>query len=151
MQAMMKLPQWSAKAEAKSRTVTEDDVVALATSLKKNGMNCSLLHVDGKWEAEYGDLSFDPGRFSNYSYMVEAVKGAGCEIALELSPFFDYRSPNFHEGVQRGYFIKDAGGRVTGMARWQHGVSGVLDITNPAARSAGTDGLFGVVQVFSPN
>ena len=56
---------------------------------------------------------------------------------MQISPYFDYRSvSNFHEGVSKDLFVKDAGGQVPGLLRWQEGDAvAMLDVSRLAARA----------------
>ena len=56
---------------------------------------------------------------------------------MQLSPFFDYRSvKNFHDGVNKQMFVKDAGGSVPGLTRWQNGPAvAMLDVSLVSSRA----------------
>lgn len=130
-------PHWSAKGLTLKESYSQDDVSEIVTRLKSNKLNCSLLMLDGEWQASRGDLDFDKLRFSNLTDLTELALATCAGIELEVSPYFDYRSvTNFHEGVDRQLFVKDAGGEVPGLTRWKpREAVATLDVSRPSAKA----------------
>ncbi|XP_025108381.1 myogenesis-regulating glycosidase-like isoform X3 [Pomacea canaliculata] len=111
-------PIWSAKELAGTERYNETHIQDFVTKLKTNGMNCSLLVMDGDWQDKHGDLTFDPARFANLANLTELLQTA-CSLSLEVTPYFDYRSvENFHTVVEN-FFVRDDGGRVPGLTRYR--------------------------------
>ena len=130
---MLLNPWWSVPSNNDHNS--QRDVEQMASDIKKHRLNCSTLHLDGKWQNREGDLEFDPSKFSNTTQMLDSIKDAECLLSVSVSPHFDYNSLNFKEGIDRHYFVKDAGGEVPGLTRSRNaGVATVLDVSKPTAR-----------------
>ncbi|XP_041349078.1 myogenesis-regulating glycosidase-like [Gigantopelta aegis] len=131
---MLLNPWWSVHND--NQEISQKDVLDMASNIKKHRLNCSTLDLDGKWQNREGDLDFDPTRFSNTTEMLDFIRGARCNISVSVSPRFDYGSLNFKDGIEKDYFVKDAGGEVPGLTRnHNNGVATVLDVSNPSARA----------------
>ncbi|KAK7101592.1 hypothetical protein V1264_019950 [Littorina saxatilis] len=133
---MFSAPQWSVSGITRKTDYDQEEVKAIISRLKMHKLNCSLLVLDGDWQRSHGDLTFDPARFSNLTNMTDSVHGT-CDLALEVSPYFDYRSlDNFHSGVDKQLFVRDAGGHVPGLTHWQNGAAvAMLDVSRTSSRA----------------
>lgn len=128
-------PHWSTVADSDSFRLNDTVVRNVAESIKRYKLNCSTIEIDGRWEAKFGDLTFDENAFNNISDLVLLFAKANCDISLNVYPFFSFHSTNFIEGMNNEYFVKDTGGTVPALLKWEHGVGAMLDVSNPAARS----------------
>ena len=127
-------PHWSAVADSDEFRLNDTVVYNVAEAIKNNQLNCSTIEIDGKWEHRYGDLTFDKNLFKNMTDLVHSIEDAGCEISLNVYPFFGFHSINFVEGMNREYFVEDTGRTVPALLKWEHGVGAMLDVSNPSAR-----------------
>ncbi|KAL8596716.1 hypothetical protein ACOMHN_045641 [Nucella lapillus] len=133
---MFGFPQWSVSRLSGKADYTQENVLDIVARIKNNGLDCSLLMMDGDWQKSHGDLTFDPSRFTNVTNMTDIIVTT-CSLGLQVSPYFDYRSvTNFHEGVAKELFVKDAGGQVPGLTRWQNGPAvAMLDVSRSTSRT----------------
>lgn len=132
---LMENPHWSTVSGSDSFVLNHTTVQTLADSIYHRKLNCSTVEIDGKWEKRFGDLSFNTQGFDNMTEMVTDVTRAGCNLSLNIYPFFNVHSNNFAEGMQKAYFVRDVGGTVPALLKWEHGVGAMLDVSNPKARN----------------
>lgn len=132
--SFLEYPHWSSVWDSESFTINQTVVQKLATSVHDNNLNCSAIDIDGQWEAKFGDMTFNNVLFDNMTAIVAGVKKAGCNLALNVYPFFNFHSKNFQEGMSKQYFVRDIGESVPALLRWEHGVGAMLDVSNPDAR-----------------
>nr|KAG5704313.1 hypothetical protein BaRGS_012622 [Batillaria attramentaria] len=129
-------PHWSVKGASRQEDYDQQQVSDIVTTIKTHGLNCSVLLLDGEWQGSHGDFDFDSDRFANLTNMTDHALPT-CTIGLEVTPYFDYRSVrNFHEGVDKELFVKDAGGDVPGLTRWSSGgAMAILDVSQATSRA----------------
>lgn len=127
-------PHWSVVANADNYQLNDSVVRQVAEAIQKNKLNCSTMEIDGMWENQFGDLTFNEKTFPNMTDLILQIAAAGCNISLNVYPFFSFHSTNFIEGMNREYFVKDVGGSVPALLKWEHGVGAMVDVSNPAAR-----------------
>lgn len=127
-------PHWSTVSDADTFHINASVVKSVAESIKENQLSCSTIEIDGQWEKKFGDILFDKNAFQNMTDLLLHIAKAECDISLNIYPFFSFQSPNFVEGMHRDYFVKDTGGSVPALLKWEHGVGAMLDVSNPAAR-----------------
>ncbi|KAL4225891.1 hypothetical protein ACF0H5_013879 [Mactra antiquata] len=131
---LLESPHWSTVSDSDNFDLNQTLVESVAESLYKHKLDCSAVEIDGKWEKRFGDLNFNTNSFSNMSGVIAKITKAGCDLSLNIYPFFGVHSVNFPEGLQKGYFVRDVGGTVPALLKWEHGVGAMLDVSNPAAR-----------------
>ena len=124
------------------RNITQDLVVQFSNDIKLFGLDHSLLTISDKWQSSYGDLTFDVDRFPNASAMIDQIKKNGFDVGLWVHPFVNIDAKSFQIGVNKDYFVHDAGGKVAGLTQWWHGpqetkwsngYAAVIDTTKPEA------------------
>lgn len=128
-------PIWSTQGEAKTMEISDTDLEGLLKRIKQAELNCSSIELDGKWEAHQGDLEFDSKKFPNISKLAQVAKQEGCGLSLIINPYISYTSRSFGECLQKGYFLKGAGGNVPGFINIENTIAAMLDVSNPTARS----------------
>ncbi|GFS16110.1 hypothetical protein ElyMa_001464600 [Elysia marginata] len=132
---------WSLKGDLGETVVNQTHVVKMAERLQESGFESSTITLDSEWQAAHGDLKFDPERFPNVTQMFEDLSSMNCQLALCVSPYFQYSSKNFEKGVTEGKFVQDAGGKVTGLAYSEFGLAAIADVTVPQSREWLTERL----------
>lgn len=132
--SFIEFPHWSSVWDSYDFILNQTVVQHVARELIDNNLNCSSVEIDGKWEANFGDITFNKNNFENITQLVNGVNKAGCDLALNIYPFFNYHSNYFQEGLTKQYFVKDVGEAVPALLRWQYGVGAMLDVSNPDAR-----------------
>eukprot|EP00741_Cyanophora_paradoxa_P004891 tig00000849_g4746.t1 len=129
-------PIWTTWARYKM-DVTQERVLEFAEEIAGHGFARSVMEIDDRWSAEYGDLEFDPLKFPDPAAMVRRLHQMGFRVTLWVTPFANEASDAYQEGAAKGYWVKasrEPGERGVGAFRWwQPGGAAALDVTNPAA------------------
>ncbi len=131
---LLRRPIWSTWAEYKAG-VDQQAVMEFADRIVKNGLPYSQLEIDDRWEARYGDLDFDRGKFPDPAGLVRRLKEMGFKVSLWVHPFVNADSRAWEEAVSCGYLVRDAErSDLPGVTTWWQGrLAGCVDMTNPAA------------------
>jgi len=135
--ALLRAPIWTTWARYKSG-VTQRDVERFAAEIVARGLPRSVLEIDDRWQAAYGDTAFDSNKFPDPPAMVRRLHALGFRVTLWVMPFVEEGSACYAEGCARGFFVKSrvsSGlGLQPGFFRWWNSAPVVgLDVTNPAA------------------
>jgi alpha-glucosidase (family GH31 glycosyl hydrolase) len=117
------------------RDIDEEKVLEYARSIKKYNLPCSVVEIDDKWEEKYGDFTFDSKRFPDPKKMIEEIHGTGYLATLWVYPFVNLESENYRYAEARGYLVLNPVKDEPACVRWWNGEAGLIDISNPEARS----------------
>ncbi len=124
-------PVWTTWAQYKD-LIDQQTVLDFARQIQANGFPYHVLEIDDRWQAEYGDLEFDPQRFPDPKAMIDGLHGMGFKVTAWVIPFLHPKSQAGQEGARRGYLVRNADGSPY-LIRWWQGLGYLLDATNPAA------------------
>ncbi|BFZ10804.1 hypothetical protein BsWGS_13843 [Bradybaena similaris] len=125
---MLRGTHWSMENYASTNNITQEQVVDLLRNITEHGFPDNHITLDGDWQKDQGDLSFNVQQFPNVTEMLEMLRDKGCELTISVSPYFQYTSQNFHKGIASSVFVRDAGGEVTGLTKFQGGLAAILDV-----------------------
>ena len=128
---LMGAPIWTTWARYKDK-IDQDTVLQFAQEIKDNDYPYHVLEIDDRWQTHYGDLEFDPKRFSDPKKMIRVLHEMGFKVTVWVIPFFHPNSKFGQEGAKAGYFAKDKKGNPY-HAKWWQGKGYLLDVTNPDA------------------
>lgn len=93
-----------------------------------------VFHFDCFWmkEFQWCDFEWDKDVFPDPKAMLQRLKQKGLKVCVWINPYIAQKSKLFDEGIQEGYLVKKADGRVWQWDKWQAGM-GLVDFTNPEA------------------
>ena len=106
----------------------EAEVREVAAKLRKYLIPADVIHLDTGWfETDWrSDYRFSTTRFSNPQGMIADLRKLGFRISLWQYTYFPRKNPIWGELFERGYAVRDDGGRVGPE-------DATLDFTNPEA------------------
>ncbi len=128
---LMGAPIWTTWARYKDK-IDQETVMLFAHEIKDNGYPYHVMEIDDRWQSHYGDLEFDPERFSDPKNMIRDLHEMGFKVTVWVIPFFHPNSKFGQDGVHAGYFAKDGSGTPL-LVNWWQGKGYLLDVTNPKA------------------
>lgn len=70
--------------------------------------NSTHVELDDDWESCYGQEEFSSVKFPNPKEMIDEIHAMGMRVTVWVHPFVNYECPLFKEGLEKGYFVKDA-------------------------------------------
>lgn len=109
---------------------SEDEVMRVARNLREKKLPADVIHLDTGWfETDWVcDLKFSKERFPDPRRMFDNLRDMGFRVSLWQQPYVRRESSMFQEGIDGGYFVKNAAGDLTPSP-----LRGVIDYTNPKA------------------
>ncbi|XP_047004539.1 myogenesis-regulating glycosidase-like [Schistocerca americana] len=112
--------------------VNDSLVRDLANEIIANGFKNSHIEIDDIWETCYGSLTFDTNLFRDIRALTDELHSLGFRVTLWIHPFVNRGCESYYsEAMEKGYFVSNVNGST--FTRWYHGVTGVVDFTNPEA------------------
>ena len=145
-------PEWSfglwysTGFKGNSRKNVEQDV----SEFKKYKIPVSVMHFDCYWLREnlWCDFVWDDEMYPDRKGMLQELKKDGLKVCLWINPYVTEISDMFKEGAEKGYLVKRADGRVYTADLWHSLLPycGIVDFTNPDARSWYQDKVKGVLE-----
>lgn len=117
------------------RVEDQQTVLADIASQQEHGIPCGVKLIDATWETEGHTFRFDPRKYPDVPAMIGALREAGMELVLWLSPSMTAGSLEYDEAARRGFLITDNGGkpylhRLGNEPGWE---GTTIDFTNPEA------------------
>jgi hypothetical protein len=92
-------------------------------------INSEHFEKNGKAEPQAGWLSL-----SELPSQVRSLKKL-CNISLYVHPYLKVSSGSFFKVANKGYFIKDCGGKVPGLFKWTSSLAACIDVTSESSKS----------------
>lgn len=129
---LMLRPIWTTWARYKMH-ITQAQTLEFADEIIAHQFPHSVMEIDDRWQAAYGDLHFDPVKFPEPRAMVEQLHARGFRVTLWVPPFFNPDSRLFREGAAQGYFLCHPATGEPALIRWWQGYGAALDMSNPGA------------------
>ena len=121
----------------------EGTTSAFIEGMAQRNIPLSVFHFDCFWMKEFHwcDFEWDDRVFPNVREMLARYKARGLKICVWINPYIAQGTPFFKEGAENGYLLKRSDGKgIWQTDLWQAGM-GVVDFTNPDARTWYTDKL----------
>lgn len=128
---LLTAPIWTTWARYKA-DIDQARVIAFADEIRDNGFAGGTLEIDDKWQAMYGDTSFDPQRFPDPAQMVRDLNARGFHVTVWITPFLDPACANGRHAAEHGYIVQKPDGSPY-LVRWWQSEGYLLDVTHPEA------------------
>jgi hypothetical protein len=117
--------------------VDQQKVLDFAQSIRKQQLPAGVIEIDDKWEAKYGDMEFDAGKFPTPKALVAELHALGFKVTLWVHPFVNTDSATFarlRDNPKEGRkLFRDGTGNV-GLINWWNGNAALWDMSYaPAA------------------
>jgi alpha-glucosidase (family GH31 glycosyl hydrolase) len=126
-----RLPIYTTWVEHKVPT-DQAKVLEFAQAIKKNELPCGVIEIDDKWEAKYGDMQFDAGKFPDPKKLVDQIHKLGMRVTLWVHPFVNTDSQTFARFRDDPRLLHDGAGNV-GIINWWNGDAAIWDFSRPDA------------------
>ena len=112
----------------------EETVMSFIDGMLNRGIPLRTFHFDCFWMKAFhwSDFVWDEKVFPDPEGMLSRIKAKGLNICVWINPYIGQESILFHEGKEKGYFIKRPCGDVWQWDMWQPGMA-LVDFTNPDA------------------
>ncbi len=125
-------PIWTTWARYKM-AITQAETLQFADDILAHHYPHSVMEIDDRWQAAYGDLEFDQAKFPDPRGMVEQLHAQGFKVTLWVPPFLNPESGLFRQAAQHGYLLRHWSDDRPALSRWWQGFGGLIDVGNPAA------------------
>lgn len=114
----------------------ESTVMSFIDGMAERGIPLSVFHFDCFWMREFHwtDFLWDSRVFPDPKGMLGRIREKGIKVCVWINPYIAQESALFHEGKERGYFLKRPNGDVWQWDMWQPGMA-FVDFSNPEARA----------------
>ncbi|HBC85602.1 MAG TPA: hypothetical protein DCZ94_01480 [Lentisphaeria bacterium] len=116
------------------RAITQERILDMARQIRKQGYPCSTLTIDDRWETCFGELSFSE-KFPEPKQMIKELHGLGFRVLLWVTPFVNVEARNHKELADAKILVQAKDGKGAALLKWWGGTAGLVDLTNPSARS----------------
>jgi len=140
-------PLWSTGVIlSKAYYMTPEEVLSTASEVRKRGMPCDVITIDGRaWQDTDTRFLFewDPSRYTDPASMLRELKEQNFKVCIWEYPLVSVKNARFQELSDKGYFLKDKRTDKTFEYEWDPQAfgdvlsplprSGILDFTNPEA------------------
>ncbi|XP_003723825.2 myogenesis-regulating glycosidase [Strongylocentrotus purpuratus] len=130
---MIKSPIWSTWARYKT-FVNETQVLDFADEILQHNLSNSQIEIDDKYTTSYGAYDFNQTKFPDAAGMIRKLKKKGFRVTSWFHPFTNLESPNFREGINHGYWVRDVSNSVPALVKWWQGEGALLDVTDNRSR-----------------
>jgi alpha-glucosidase (family GH31 glycosyl hydrolase) len=133
-------PLWSTWAHFKNE-INEANVGNFANEIVENNFACSVFGIDAKWQAEFGDTSFDSSKFPDPQALIEKIHDLGFGVSLWNIPFIAETSEHYPDAISAGLVLTDKDDGTPYAGRWWEGKAAFLNLSDPRALEWHIDNL----------
>jgi alpha-D-xyloside xylohydrolase len=114
----------------------EKTATGFIEGMRSRDLPLSVFHFDCFWMREFDwcDFQWDARVFPDPAGMLRRLHAKGLRICVWINPYIGQRSALFAEASRKGLLLRKKDGGTWQTDMWQPGM-GIVDFTNPAARS----------------
>ena len=143
-------PDWSFGLWLSTSFLTKYDevtVMGIIDRMKTEDIPLSVFHFDCFWSPAHEWCSFrwDPRNFPDPKGFIDRIHAKGVKVCVWINPFVAQESRLFHEGDEKGYFLRRKNGATFQTNDWQAGLA-YVDFTNKEAVDWWSSYLIGLVE-----
>jgi alpha-glucosidase (family GH31 glycosyl hydrolase) len=117
------------------------DILDYAGKAVDAGFPPGVLMIDEGWARDYGDWTFDGGRFEDPKEMIRNLHDLGFKVMLWVCPYITSDGP-FYSALQRQsnregsnvWIINPKKPQLPAIMQWWDGFSAMVDLTNPSGK-----------------
>lgn len=121
--------------QSKARYETQAEFMAVADGYQKRGLPLDIMVLDWFHWTRMGQIDIDPTAFPDPKGMNKTLHDRGVQTIISVWPRFEQEGRYFNYMADKGYFLKDADGKVVDGLPFRSDRTGALiDTTNPEAR-----------------
>ena len=122
--------------QSKARYESQSEVLRVANTYRQKQYPLDIMVVDWFHWTRMGQMDIDPAQFPDPDAMNRQLHGMGMKSIISIWPRYETAGRYFSELDAKGYLLKDKDGKtVDGLPFRSDRTGGLLDATNPAARS----------------
>jgi hypothetical protein len=111
-------------------------LTALVEGYVSRNISVGAVDIDSGWATGYNSFVPITSAFPDWHGFIGGLKSSfNVRVILWMTSMIDHDSPNFGEALSNSYFVLDGFNRPAVNLSWWHGVGGLLDYSNPAARA----------------
>lgn len=118
---------------------TPQSVIERARNLRKRGIPCELIHIDPYWQrmGAWSDLEWDRTSFPEPEKLIAALREMHFQVCLWENPYLGIHSDYFQQASEESWLLRRPDGEVyvLDLLDGYCPPMGIIDFTNPAARS----------------
>ncbi len=92
--------------------MSQEEVLRVAQGMRERNLPCDVLSIDPYWmgDGPWCSLEWDREAFPDPEGMIAALKELDIRLSLWITPYIASNSAMYREGLERGYFLRDATG-----------------------------------------
>jgi alpha-D-xyloside xylohydrolase len=112
-------------------------VEAIIHEMRARGFPCDVVNLDPWWmgDGPWSTFTWDTQRFPDPATMIRDLRAQGVHVCLWVTPYVPAGTPIYAEGVNGGFFVRRADGRISPVVEAFAGRDlAAVDFTNPAGR-----------------
>ncbi|MBI1682617.1 glycoside hydrolase family 31 protein [Caulobacter hibisci] len=121
--------------QSKARYESQAEFMAVADGYQKRQLPLDIMVLDWFHWTRMGQIDIDPKAFPDPAGMNKTLHDRGVETIISVWPRFEQEGRYFNYMADKGYFLRDADGKVVDGLPFRSDRTGALiDTTNPEAR-----------------
>ncbi len=122
--------------QSKARYESQDEVLRVANAYRRKSYPLDIMVIDWFHWTRMGQMDIDPAQFPDPDAMNAQLHAMGLKSIISIWPRYETSGRYFNELDAKGYLLKDKNGKtVDGLPFRSDRTGGLLDATNPAART----------------
>jgi alpha-glucosidase (family GH31 glycosyl hydrolase) len=114
---------------------SQTEMRAMLDGYEARNITVGALNIDSGWSTGFNDFIVDKTQFPDFQAWLDELHGRSLRVLLWMTSMIDKDSSNFQDAFSKGFFIRDSNGNQYTNLSWWHGTGGLLDYSQPDART----------------